>query len=185
MSTIIKPNSQKQMEKEIKPQGYVGSGGVPFKSERFAYNLNDVSQGTAKPAGIPIGITIFILLVVVALGGYYAYTKLYMKPLPPPAPIKEAVIPPAIIVHYGDVLFAKTKDSIDVSLYAETNIILDDYNTTLMALSTIASGSLTIPNQELTYNVKGGKMLVYKCEFYRTGKGKTAKISVIGKIKKL
>jgi len=158
------------------------------KPENIAYNMNDISQGDApkpketkipdqtplKPAGIPLGIKIFMIIAVLALGGYYAYTKLYVK-LPEPAPI--AAPTPNIFSHKGEIVVAKCKDFCDISLYLESDITMDDYKTTLLAVSTIRSASLEIPNQELTYKSPNGKIMVYKCQ--------RVKGILMGKLKKL
>jgi hypothetical protein len=130
--------------------------------------ISTMNPEPIKASGTPLVAKIFIILFILGIGGYYLYTKVIVK-IPAQGPVTQTYTPPAqkVLFHKGEVIEAKCKDFKNIGLYLESDITQDDFNTTLMAVATIPSTSLVIPNQELTYKAKSGKLLVYKCQIVK------------------
>jgi len=139
-------------------------------------SISSMNPEPTKLAGMPLMAKIFMIVAVLAIGGYFAYTKLYVKP-PPPRTVTAVAPADKILFHTGEVVVAKCNDLADIGLYLESDITMNEYNATLDAVARIPSTSLVIPNQELTYNIKGSKLLVYKCQ--------VSKGVLMGKLKKV
>lgn len=132
--------------------------------------ISSMNPNPPKASGMPRGLKIFmIFLCILCLGAFVIHTFILVK-VPPQPPVVQIQPTQKVAFHKGDVITAKCKDFKDIGLYLESDMSVDDFNTTLSAVATIPSTALVIPNQELTFksispNLKiHTKLKVYKCQ---------------------
>lgn len=143
-----------------------------------------------KPTGMPKGVKITMILFFIIVGGIFLFLQLGVKWHPitnfftKPAVVQKAPDPKSrILFHPKEVIIAKCKDFTDISLYLESNISQNDYNTTLEAMVTLPSKVLVVVGQEITYKSPDGNLKVYQCQVVKDGK--TGKSILMGKLKRI